>query len=109
MKQINKPIRLIIPDVHGRTFWRSAIQKYPDLPTIFLGDYLDPYTHYDGILPSEAFWEFQKILQYKKDNPERVTLLLGNHDVHYFGACLNSSRKDWINQDKIATLFETSV
>lgn len=109
MKQINKPIRLIIPDVHGRTFWRSAIQKYPDLPTIFLGDYLDSYTHYDGILPSEAFWEFQKILQYKKDNPERVTLLLGNHDVHYFGACLNSSRKDLINQDKIATLFESNL
>lgn len=109
MKTENYPIRLIIPDVHGRTFWRSAIRKYPDLPTIFLGDYLDPYTYYDGILPLEAFSEFQQILQYKKDNSERVTLLMGNHDVHYFGTSLNSSRKDLINQDKIANLFARNL
>lgn len=51
---------LIIPDVHGRIFWRKAVESYPDLPTVFLGDYLDPYTHYDGILPSEAFLEFKE-------------------------------------------------
>lgn len=67
-------------------FWRSAVQKYPDLPTIFLGDYLDPYTYYDGILPSEALEEFNDILHFKKQNSDRVTLLLGNHDVHYFDA-----------------------
>lgn len=32
---------LIIPDVHGRTFWKYAIDKYDKV--IFLGDYLDPY------------------------------------------------------------------
>lgn len=104
-KENNKPIMLIIPDVHGRMFWRSAVQKYPDLPTIFLGDYLDPYTYYDGILPSEALEEFKDILHFKKQNSDRVTLLLGNHDVHYFDAKLNSSRKDWGNQEKLQKLF----
>lgn len=100
---------LVIPDVHGRMFWRSAIKRYPDLPTIFLGDYLDPYTSFDGILPSEALFEFRSILQFKQENPDRVTLLLGNHDVHYFNPRLNSSRKDWVNQEKIAMIFEKNL
>ena len=36
---------IIIPDIHGRTFWKSAVeQKEKDEKIIFLGDYLD---HYD--------------------------------------------------------------
>ena len=40
---------LVIPDVHGRKFWKEAINKfskdiYPDLNIIFLGDYVDPYS-----------------------------------------------------------------
>lgn len=110
MKQDEKkPIMLIIPDVHGRTFWRKAVESYPDLPTLFLGDYLDPYTHYDGILPSEALIEFTEILNLKRQNKEKVTLLLGNHDIHYFGTILNSSRKDWMNQEKIESIFVKSL
>lgn len=105
MNNQTKAIMLIIPDVHGRTFWRSATKKYPNLPTIFLGDYLDPYTHLDGILPADAFAEFQKILKFKKENEDRVTLLLGNHDVHYFTPRLSCSRKDWQNEATIAQLF----
>ena len=95
MKQITDiPIILIIPDIHGRLFWISATKKYPDLPVIFLGDYLDPYTYYEEILPSEALANFKEILDFKKTNMERVTLLLGNHDIHYFDKDMNSSRKD---------------
>lgn len=101
----NRPIMLIIPDVHGRTFWRKTVANYPDLPTVFLGDYLAPYTYYDGILPSEALIELKEILKFKRQNMKRVTLLLGNHDVHYLGEELNSSRKDWINQNMIEELF----
>ena len=62
MKQITDiPIILIIPDIHGRLFWISATKKYPDLPVIFLGDYLDPYTYYEEILPSEALANFKEI------------------------------------------------
>ena len=39
---------LIIPDVHGREFWKDAVEEYPNLPVIFLGDYMDPYS-YEGI------------------------------------------------------------
>ena len=34
---------IIIPDVHGRSFWRDAVKRNPGAEFIFLGDYLDPY------------------------------------------------------------------
>ncbi|MDE5880282.1 MAG: hypothetical protein K2H60_01000 [Muribaculaceae bacterium] len=40
---------IVIPDLHGRTFWKEAVEKYPDADTIFLGDYLDPYPN-EGII-----------------------------------------------------------
>ena len=105
----NKPILLIIPDIHGRLFWISSTRKYPDLPVIFLGDYLDPYTHYEDILPSEALANFKEILDFKKANMERVTLLLGNHDIHYFDKDMNSSRKDKEHYDEIHQIFSENL
>lgn len=105
MKKENKPLMLIIPDVHGRTFWRDAVRSYPELPIIFLGDYIDPYTMYDGIMPDDALEEFVEILEFKKQNMDRVTLLLGNHDVHYICTSLRCSRKDYVNQSRIEKLY----
>ena len=34
---------LIIPDVHGRSFWRPAVASGDYDKIIFLGDYVDPY------------------------------------------------------------------
>ena len=53
---------LIVPDVHGRIFWRRAkelVKSYQKI--IFLGDYLDPYS-YEGITPDMAFEEFKEII-----------------------------------------------
>ena len=110
MKQNNnKPILLIIPDIHGRLFWISATREYPDLPVIFLGDYLDPYTSYEGILSSEALANFKGILDFKRANKGRVTLLLGNHDIHYFDKDINSTRKDKENYEKIHQIFRKNL
>ena len=49
---MNKKI-LIIPDVHGRTFWRAALETGNYEKVIFLGDYVDPYV-YEGIDPLQA-------------------------------------------------------
>lgn len=42
---------LIIPDVHGRTFWKKSVYDYlenhPEVKIIFLGDYLDPYQYHE--------------------------------------------------------------
>ena len=74
---------LIIPDVHGRTFWKDATGRYGDKVEniVFLGDYLDPYPQ-EGITPEFAFENFRELLAYAQTD-DRVTLLLGNHDLHY--------------------------
>ena len=73
---------IIIPDVHGRRFWRDAVKEHPDGNFIFLGDYLDPYPS-EEIEDKEAVQGLRDIIQFKKDHPEKVILLWGNHDLHY--------------------------
>ena len=103
---------LIIPDVHGRTFWKDAINQfpydiYPELEIIFLGDYLDPYSSYDGISKKDAYENFLEILEYSnKDN--RVTLLIGNHDWHYF-VNLDNCRIDNARSKDIEKLFKSNM
>ena len=82
---------LIIPDVHGRQFWRKAIEDYDAEKIVFLGDYLDMY-EYEGINEKDQWQGFQDILQLKKESPEKVILLLGNHDCQYFLPMESSSR-----------------
>lgn len=75
---------LIIPDVHGRDFWKEPVMKAlneTDARIVFLGDYLDPYkqdfdhNHYQ----ETAIGNFNEIINLKKENKNRVNLLLGNH------------------------------
>lgn len=74
---------LIIPDVHGRSFWRDAVAEKSYERIIFLGDYLDPYPH-EGITQRQAYEGLLDIVGLKLQQPERVVLLLGNHDMHYY-------------------------
>ena len=86
---------LIIPDVHCRTFWRIARDMVNDYEkVIFLGDYLDPYEH--EYLPIErGIEDFLDIIEFKKENPDKVVLLLGNHDLHYWwDDDMDCSRRD---------------
>ena len=95
---------LIVPDVHGRTFWHKAIEIIDNVDkVIFLGDYLDPYPH-EKITFENAIIEFGSIMAFKKDYPDKVILLLGNHDMHYlikeFMNCsrLNNEKRNELNQ-----------
>ena len=72
---------LINPDIHGRVFWKYSIEHKDEFDKIiFLGDYLDAYSP-DLLLKEED--NFKEIIQFKKDNPDKIVLLLGNHDCHY--------------------------
>lgn len=98
---------LIVPDVHGRTFWRKAkdlVNQYQKI--IFLGDYLDPYD-YEGITPDMAFIEFKEIIEFKKKYPKKVTLLLGNHDLHYlFPYFIPSTRRNTFKAAEYQRMYE---
>ncbi len=69
---------IIIGDLHGKDCWKEInIDLYDKV--IFLGDYVDHWT-----LPDEViFQNLTEIISLKKNNMERVELLLGNHDVQY--------------------------
>lgn len=74
---------IIIPDIHGRDFWKEPVyENLGQEPIIFWGDYLDPYED-EQIAPWEVFPQFEKIVWLKEKHPDQVTLLLGNHDIHY--------------------------
>ena len=97
---------IIIPDVHGRKFWKDAIPFIEKgVKTIFLGDYLDPYSH-EGISKREAIDNFDEIIKIA-DESKNVTLLVGNHDTTYLypeaGICY--CRTDEKNFDLIKDMF----
>jgi len=93
------PSYIIIPDVHGRAFWRDAVKGVPEVPVIFLGDYIDPYD-YEGIPDEEVFSGFEEIIELKRAYPDAVTLLLGNHDLHYVDRDLEGGRYDRLHADR---------
>ncbi len=100
---------LIIPDVHGRTFWKDAVSQYEDKveKIIFLGDYLDPYED-EGITRKGAIRNFEEIIDYKINNSDKVVLLLGNHDLHYWSKEFHTrSRYDSSNAYHIIEDFKT--
>lgn len=100
---------IIVPDVHGRTFWKLAKEKINEVDRIvFLGDYLDPYP-FERISSREAIEELKEIIDLKKKFPEKVILLIGNHDLNYMDLSENifpCSRYDDRNAPEIKKIFE---
>lgn len=93
---------LIIPDTHGLSFWREAVSNSKAGKIIFLGDYVDPYETKDWY---EVFVELSDIIQFKKANSERVTLVWGNHELSYLYHFLRGSRYDCRAAESYLSLF----
>jgi UDP-2,3-diacylglucosamine pyrophosphatase LpxH len=72
---------LAIPDVHGTHYWEKAKDRLDDYDkVIFLGDYVDNWVNkwpdqMDNLL---------SIIEFKKQNADKVVLLWGNHDTSYY-------------------------
>lgn len=93
----------VIGDIHGRTNWKELIDL--DCINIFVGDYFDPY---EAILYDSLVDNFLDIIELKKNNPNKIILLIGNHDAHYMNGYPNgeSSRYNKFQSEKIKKLFE---
>ena len=103
---------LIIPDIHGRDFWKEPVKKVledTNAHIVFIGDYTDPYSsewepNFDYL--QHTVDNFKEIIEMKKQNSDRITLLLGNHDCGYaIGDDVCSSRMDKIHQSELEKLF----
>ena len=85
---------LVLPDIHGRTFWKEPL-KYKDKfdNIIFLGDYFDPYPS-EGITQQEAIENFKELINSftEEELEDKVEFLLGNHDGHYLYDIPEASR-----------------
>lgn len=69
---------IAIGDLHGRDNWQHINTKLYD-KIIFLGDYVDSYELSDLVILENL----KKVIALKKRQPEKIVLLLGNHDAHY--------------------------
>lgn len=99
---------IIIPDIHGRTFWKSAIEGYESEKIIFLGDYVDPYSD-EGIDKQDGLLSLRDVILFKKEHPDNVVLLLGNHDLSYISSYLTKCRHDYENHGEIQALLKENL
>lgn len=111
---------LLVPDCHGRDFWKEPVKSVlenSEAEIIFLGDYLDPYPdEFDSDFELDykantdylqtTIDNFKEIIELKKQYPDRITLLLGNHDLSYgLGSDICNCRRDYKNAKEIEELF----
>jgi len=70
-----------IGDVHGHDEWHEPMADAlaRGLNVVFIGDYLDSFT-VDGV---SIYDNLSDILEMKRKYPDRITLLLGNHEYVY--------------------------
>ena len=75
-----------IGDIHGRHIWKKIVQANPDADLfVFVGDYFDSV----DVSPVIQKHNFKEILDFKRQNPSKVILLIGNHDFHYLRGSVN--------------------
>lgn len=77
----------VVPDVHQTEHWRKAKEVIDTVDkVVILGDYFDSHES-DPYYPAgeEAAFNLLDIIAFKKQYPEKVDILVGNHDLHYIG------------------------
>lgn len=97
----------IIGDLHGRTNWHQLIEPFDENTMyVFVGDYTDPY-EWEGVTFKQMIVEINKIFDFKREHPDNVVLLYGNHDLDYILGSRSTSRSERIQYrfDIICGLF----
>lgn len=100
---------ITISDLHGKDCWKEINpDKYDKI--IFIGDYMDcAYRDINDVVPGDALndriivnpktgktiaellYNFSEIIRFKDKYPDKVVLLVGNHDIPYILYLRNKS------------------
>lgn len=97
---------IAIGDTHGRDQWKSLVNESFD-KFIFIGDYFDSR---DKISTEDQIKNFTEILEFKNSNPDKVELIIGNHDFHYMrGVREEYSGFDWHGANSIGEVLQPAV
>jgi predicted phosphodiesterase len=68
---------LVFGDLHGESRWQQHVENIDRYDyVIFMGDYMDSFTHLD----IELIDNLSELINFKAMYPDKVILLLGNHD-----------------------------
>ena len=74
---------VVIGDIHGRDIWKQIVAKEHDDTDefVFVGDYFDSFT----VKGLDQINNFLDIIDFRNTSIyHKVTLLIGNHDYHYY-------------------------
>lgn len=100
---------ITVSDIHGKDCWKDINpDKYDKI--IFIGDYMDaPYRNINDVKPGDALndrvlvnaktgkthgellYNLSEIIRFKDEYPDKVVLLVGNHDIPYVLKIRNES------------------
>ncbi|MBC8155803.1 MAG: metallophosphoesterase [Bacteroidetes bacterium] len=69
---------IAIGDLHGRDAWKQVDIEAADR-VVFLGDYTDSHHFSDEVI----YQNLEEIIRLKQRKPDKVILLIGNHDAQY--------------------------
>jgi predicted MPP superfamily phosphohydrolase len=67
-------------DIHGRSSWQQIINHQVFDKLVLIGDYFDKK---EEVTPEVQIDNFEAICSYKRSHPDKMILLIGNHDYHY--------------------------
>jgi hypothetical protein len=71
---------ICVPDIHGFNHWKKVIPLVNKVDKIiFLGDYVDSFKN----KWPEQIKNLYAIFRFKRENTNKVDILLGNHDTSY--------------------------
>lgn len=84
----------VIGDIHGESWWKELANDIDKIDLcIFLGDYVDSYT----VSNEDMINNLLDIIQFKKDNSDKVILLYGNHEWNYLSLLIWDIALDSVN------------
>ena len=98
----------VIGDIHGRKNWWDLVNPF-DKETlyIFLGDYTDPYP-FEGVTFDQMVEQIEKMFDFKREHPDNVIILIGNHDLQYIMGKAETNRYDYseLHRERLMAIFE---
>lgn len=94
---------LVIPDVHGRDFWKEPCREWEG-KIVFLGDYHDPYPWQEN--NHDSLENLKVLVKFYENNKSRVVCLLGNHDGNYLINKGFADRMDYWQYDEVTSLLK---
>jgi predicted MPP superfamily phosphohydrolase len=97
---------LTIPDVHARNDWKTPCKVDEFDKIVFLGDYVDSF----DIPRKDELANLLEIIEFRDANPDKVVLLVGNHDnqyIYYHSPIFSSVRCSGFNSSAAWKLNKT--